>query len=130
MPAPASSRAFVNSLLVYSLVAIGCTGTVGLGMVWSRNAISELAQANKAITTQIAVLDRQSQETSAEIAAHLDPVALLQTNAEWHLGLVSPAPDHLHYLTQDAQIYLASQAHRGLFSDRAAAVTFRVAAQP
>jgi hypothetical protein len=127
MPA-SSNRAFVNSLLVYSLVAIGCTGTVGLGIVWSRNEISALARANKALATQIAILDRQSQETMAEIAARQDPVALLRTNAEWHLGLVSPDPDHLQYLPQDPQMYLASQAHRGLFNDHAAAVTFRVAA--
>jgi hypothetical protein len=125
-----SSRAFVNSLLVYSLVAIGCTGTVGLGMVWSRHEISALANENKALATQIAALDRQSQGTMAEIAAQQDPVALLQSNARWHLGLVPPAPDHLLYVNQDPEMVLASKRNRGLFEDRAAAVSFRVADQP
>jgi hypothetical protein len=125
-----SSRAFVNSLVVCSLVAIGCTGTVGLGMVWSRHELSMLARDNKQLATQITAIDRQCQETMAEIAALQDPVALLQRNSEWHLGLVSPAPEHLHYTRQDPQIYLASQRDRGLFNDGAAPVTFRLAAQP
>jgi len=125
-----SSRAFVNSLLVYSLVAIGCTGTVGLGMVWSRHQISELARENKALATRIAEIGRQSQETLAEIAALQDPVALLQRNAELHLGLVPPSPANLNYVTQDPEMYLASKQSLGLFNDRAVPVTFRVATQP
>jgi hypothetical protein len=126
----ASSRAFVNSLVVYSLVAIGCTGSVGLGMVWSRHELSMLARDNKQLSTQISTLDRQSQETLAEIAAQQDPVALLASNERWHLGLVPPDPDHLEHMTTDPEIYLASKRNRGLFEDRVAPVTFRVAAQP
>jgi hypothetical protein len=125
-----SSRAFVNTLLVYSLVAIGCTGTVGLGMVWSRHQISELARENKALATRIAELGRQTQETSAEIAAQLDPVVLLQRNAQLHLGLVPPAPTNLFYSNQDPEMHLAAKHNEGLFADRPANVTFRVAAQP
>jgi hypothetical protein len=125
-----SSPAFVNSLLVYSLVAIGCTGTVGLGMVWSRHEISILANDNKQLATRIAGLDRQCQETMAEIAAQQDPVALLQSNARWNLGLVPPAPDHLFYVNQDPEMHLSSKRERGLFEDRAEPVNFRVAAQP
>jgi Tfp pilus assembly protein PilN len=125
-----SSHAFVNSLVVYSLVAIGCTGSVGLGMVWSRRQISVLAQENKALATRIAEIDRLSQELGAEIAEQQDPAALLQRNAQLRLGLVQASPDRQSRLTEDAAIHLASKRNEGLYSDRGAAVSFRVAAQP
>ena len=123
-----SSPAFVNSLLVYSLVAIGCTGSVGLGMVWSRHEISALANENKQLTSRITVIDRQCQEVTAEIAAQEDPVALLKSNDRWHLGLQPPAPDRLSYVTLDAVMHLAAKGEVGLFNDRAPVK--RVAFQP
>jgi hypothetical protein len=125
-----SSSAFVNSLVVYSLVTIGCTGTVGLGMVWSRHEISGLANANKQLTTRITALDRQCQEVNAEIAAEEDPVALLKSNDRWHLGLQPPAPERLWYEPKDPAMHLAAKREMGLFNDRAAPVSLRVAAQP
>ncbi len=125
-----SSPAFVNSLLVYSLVAIGCTGSVGLGMVWSRRQISLLAGENKALASRIAEVARQSEETTAEVAAQQDPSALLQRNAEWHLGLVQPADDREQRIAEDPEMRLASKRNSGLFSDRAMPVAFRVASQP
>jgi hypothetical protein len=125
-----SSSAFVNSLLVYSLVAIGCTGTVGLGMVWSRHEISTLANDNKQLTTRITALDRQCQEVTAEIAAQEDPVALLKSNERWHLGLQPPAPERLYYVPRDPAMALAAKRDRGLYNDRALSVNFPVAVQP
>jgi len=125
-----SSAAFVNSLLACSLVAIGCTGTVGLGMVWARRQISVLAADNKALATRIAEIDRRCQEIGADIAEEQDPAALLQRNTQWSLGLVPPAPEQERRLPGDPAAHLAAKGNRGLFADRAVPVTFSVAAQP
>ena len=83
-----STHAFVNQLLVYTLVMIGFSGSIGLGTVWLRHQISLTANATKVLDARIAELDRQVDETTTAIETERDPQVLLQRNADWHLGLV------------------------------------------
>jgi hypothetical protein len=125
-----AAHAFVSPLLVYSLVAIGFTGSIGLGTVWTRRQISLVANDNKALAARIADLDRRCEEVTAEIAAAQDPDALQARNLQWHLGLVQPGEDQIHPVTLDPEMRLAQKHNGGLFEDHSVAVTFRVAAQP
>ena len=84
------SRAFVNQFLVYTLVAICGSASIGLGMVWIRHQISVTANANKALVASIDDLQRRIEETDAAISAEQDPAVLNRRNAEWQLGLVPP----------------------------------------
>ena len=69
-------HAFVNQVLVYSLVAICLSGSIGLGTVWMRHQISIVANANKALEARIADVARRCEEASAAIAAEQDPAVL------------------------------------------------------
>jgi hypothetical protein len=122
-----SSRAFVNQYMVFALVAICSTATVGLGTVWMRHQISLAANANKVLESQIAELDRRIEETDASVAAEQDPSVLNRRNAEWHLGLVAPGETQVHRITDDPVLRLASEHNRKLFGDGPATISLQVA---
>lgn len=122
----AHSHAFVNHLLVYSLVAIGFTGSVGLGTVWTRRQISLVANENKTLVARLAEVDRRCDETAAQIAAEEDPATLEQRNIQWRLGMVPPQPVRI---TDDPEAVLAAKRNRGLFRDGEVPVVFPAALQ-
>ena len=128
----ASNNAYVNQLLVYTLVMICFSGSIGLGTVWMRHQISLAANATKVLDARIAELDRRLNETKAVLEAEQDPAVLKQRNAEWHLGLVQPSPEQIVRLAGDPVMRLAAKRNRGLFNDGVTPVTvsLRVAAAP
>ena len=118
-----SNHAFVNQLLVYTLVMICFSGSIGLGTVWMRHQISLTANATKVLDARIAELDRQLNETKTVLEAEQDPVVLKQRNTEWHLGLVQPTADQIVRLPDDPVMRLAEKHNRGLFNDGVTPVT-------
>lgn len=121
------ARAFVNQFMVYALVAICGSASIGLGTVWMRHQISVAANANKALEASIADLERQIEETDAAIAAEQDPAVLNRRNAEWRLGLVPPAETQVRRVSEDPVARLAAIQNRKLFGDGPATVNLRVA---
>jgi hypothetical protein len=121
------SGAFVNQFMVYALVAICGSATIGLGTVWMRHQISLAANANKVLESQIADLDRRIEETDAAVAAEQDPSVLNRRNAEWHLGLVPPGETQVHRVPDDPVMRLASAHNRKLFGDGPATISLQVA---
>ncbi len=113
----ASTHAFVNQLLVYTLVMICFSGSIGLGTVWMRHQISLTANATKVLDARIAELDRRISEKTAVIEAEQDPAVLLQRNAAWHLGLVNPRKEQFVDVAGDPVRRLAAKRDRGLFLD-------------
>ena len=118
-----SNHAFVNQLLVYTLVMICFSGSIGLGTVWMRHQISLTANATKVLNARIAEVERQVSETTAVIEREQDPAILKQRNAEWHLGLVNPTKEQFVDVPGDAVRRLASKHNRGLFTDGVTPVT-------
>ncbi len=118
-----SNHAFVNQLLVYTLVMICFSGSIGLGTVWMRHQMSLTANATKVLDAKIADLDRRLSETKAVMEAEQDPTLLKQRNATWHLGLVPPTPDQIVRLPGDPVMRLAKKHNGGLFNDGVAPVT-------
>jgi hypothetical protein len=113
------SHAFVNQLLVYALVMICFTGSVGLGTVWLRHQISLAADRCKKIEAGIAELDRHLAETRAAIETEEGPDILKKRNIEWQLGLVPPTEAQVaERVGQDPGLRLVAKNNRGLFADR------------
>ncbi len=83
-------HAFVSQLLVYALVMISFTGSIGLGTVWLRNQIAQTANSIKVLETRTAEAERHLAETTTLIAAEQSPDILIRRNDEWHLGLIAP----------------------------------------
>lgn len=123
-----SSHGFVSHLLVYSLVAIGFTGSVGLGTVWTRRQISLVANENKALVATLAEVDRRSEEAAEQIAAEEDPANLEQRNIALRLGL--HAPVQLVRVSDDPEAVLAAKNNHRVFTDGESPVSFRLTPAP
>jgi hypothetical protein len=121
------SQAFVNQFMVYALVAISATASVGLGTVWMRHQISVAANANKVLEASIADVERRVEEADAAIAAEQDPAVLNRRNAEWHLGLVPPGETQVRRVSEDPVMRLASIHNRKLFGEGPATISLQVA---
>jgi hypothetical protein len=112
-----STHAFVNQLLVYTLVMICFSGSVGLGTVWLRYQISVTANRNKLLETRIAEVERHLAETNTEIETEQGPAMLQRRNTEWHLGLVQTQEARVAHVNEEVDIRLAAKRNQGLFSD-------------
>lgn len=124
-----ASHGFVNQLLVYTLVMIGFSGSIGLGAVWMRHQISITANANRVLDARIAAVERHLAEATTAAETERDASVLLRRNAEWHLGLVPPSQTQIVHIGADPVLRLAAKRNRGLFGDGPATVSLPVAYQ-
>lgn len=122
-----NNHAFVNQFVIYTLVAICFSGSIGLGTVWMRHQISLTANANKELETRLAELKRHLAETTTAIETEQSPAVLMQRNSRMNLGLISPV---VHSVAESPTQRLMGKNSRALRSDRALPVSFRLAAQP
>jgi hypothetical protein len=115
-----NNHAFVNQFVIYTLVTICFSGSIGLGTVWMRHQISLTANANKVLETRLAELNRHLAETATSIAIEQDPALLKQRNASMRLGLTPPVVEDV---IENAPQHLAAKASRAFLNDRAAPVS-------
>lgn len=114
-------HAFVNQLLVYTLVMICFTGSIGLGTVWLRNEMARTANSIKSYEYRTAEVERRLAETTALIGAEKSPETLIRRNREWRLGLA--APDYrtqIVSVTENPEERLASRRNREIFNAESA----------
>ena len=122
-----SSPGFINQLLVYTLVMICFSGSIGLGTVWMRHQISLTANATKQLDARIAAVERHLTEATAASEGERDANVLLRRNAEWKLGLVPPHPSQIVHVTEDPAKLLAAKRNRNLFGERSATLALPIA---
>lgn len=122
-----SSHGFVNQLLVYSLVMIGFSGSIGLGTVWMRHQISMAANSTKQLTARIADVERHLAEATAAAESERDANVLLRRNVEWRLGLVPPSQAQIVHVSDDPVTHLAAKRNRGLFGDGVVSISLPLA---
>lgn len=111
------SQAFVNQLLVYTLVMFCFSGSIGLGTVWMRHQISLSANQAKVLDARAVEVERQINETRAAIERAQDPAMLKLLNDQWRLGLVPPDAKNTSTIEADPILRLAAKHNRGLFAD-------------
>lgn len=124
-----SSHGFVNQLLVYTLVMIGFSGSIGLGTVWMRHQISVTANSTKILDARMAEVERHLAETITAAETERDPSVLLRRNVEWRLGLVPPDRTQIVHVSEDPVMRLAAKRNRGLFGDSAPTISLPIALQ-
>ena len=112
---PPPAHAFVNQLIALTLLLLVFSGTLGLGAVWVRQAISGTANRSRALELKIANVERQLDEVSAEVAAALNPDALLQQNQLMRIGLVSPQELQVVRVSESPELRLASKHNQEIF---------------
>jgi hypothetical protein len=121
-----TNHAFVNQFVIYTLLTICFSGSIGLGTVWMRHQISITANANKVLEARLAELKRHLAETNTAIEIQQSPAVLRQRNASMNLGLILP---EVQSVTESPTLRLVAKSSRALFDDRAVPVTFRLAAK-
>lgn len=88
---------------------VGLTGAVGVGAAWAQRQLSLIANDNRVLETQIAAVERQSEQLDTEIAQEQDARVLLARAAQWHLGLAAPAADRVEHVTIDPLRHLSAK---------------------
>lgn len=106
-PKPAASP--VNRLLVATLMLLAFAGSIGMGFVWLRHQISEVADSNKQMQQRLVEVQRRTAETNAEIAAELNPEVLLTQNSSLRLGLNMPHEHQIVSVAEPVEVRLASK---------------------
>ena len=119
-----AANAFINQLLVYTLVMLVFTGSIGFGTVWMRHEISLAANRNKNLQAHLAEVQRHLDQLTAEIAAAQNPDTLIRLNSEMRLGLVPPRQEQSEHVAVDAEQWLVEQGG-GLFIAEVKPVDFR-----
>ncbi len=120
-----TANAFINQLLVYTLVMLVFTGSIGFGTVWLRHEISLAANRNKMLQADLAEVQRQIDQFTAEIAAAKNPDTLIRLNSEMRLGLVPPREEQSEHVAVDVGLRLAAKRNQDLFIAEVQPVVFR-----
>jgi hypothetical protein len=128
---PPPANANINRLIALSLMLLVFSGTLGLGAVWVRQEISQTANRSRALVAKIADVERRLDEVNAEVAAAVNPDALLKQNQAMRLGLGTPQEARVVRLDGSPELHLAAKRNREIFSTAAvpagdSPVTFRL----
>ena len=118
---PSSAHAFISQLLVYTIMMICVTGSVGMGTVWLRHQISKTANATKDMERQIAAIERQIAESTARLAAAQSPEMLELKNRSLGLGLVPPQDLQIVRIDESPEDRLSAKRNIEIFAEEAAA---------
>jgi N-acetylmuramic acid 6-phosphate (MurNAc-6-P) etherase len=127
-----TSHAFVNQMLVYTLVMICFSGSIGLGTVWLRHQISLTANNTKLLEQRIIESERHLAELNTQITAEQSIDVLARRNNEWKLGLVLPKEPQVVRVSESPERRLAERNNIEVFAPEAvvsgnvAPVRFRV----
>ena len=127
------THAFVNQLLIYTLVMICFSGSIGLGTVWLRHQISLTANNTKLLEQRIVEAERHLAELNTQVTAEQSIDVLARRNAEWNLGLVLPKEPQVVRVAGSPERRLASRNNAEVFAPEAVAtgtvtaVRFRIA---
>jgi cell division protein FtsB len=113
---PPPAQAHVNRLIALSLLLLVFSGTLGLGAVWVRQEISQTANRSRALVGKISEIERRIDEVNAEIAAAVNPDALLKQNQAMRLGLASPREIQVVRIDGSPELRLAAKRNREIFS--------------
>lgn len=117
-PPPANS--LVNRIIAMILTLLVLSGTLGLGAVWMRQEISQTANRSRAYEGQITDVERRLDEVNAQVAAALNPDALLRQNQFMTLTLATPRELQVVRVSESAELRLATKRNREVFNLSAA----------
>jgi len=118
---PPPAHAFVNRLIALTLLLLIFSGSLGLGAVWMRQEISQVANRSRALEGEMAKVERRLAAVNTEVATALNTKALLQQNEAMRLGLAFPHEIQVIRIDGSPERRLASRRNADRF-DLASAV--------
>ncbi|RRJ95756.1 hypothetical protein Ga0100231_017200 [Opitutaceae bacterium TAV4] len=116
-----TQHAFVNQLLIGTLVVFVLGGGAGLGTVWLRHQISITANSTLRAEQQIAEIERSLAEVNTRIASEQSPDTLERRNRNLRLDLAFPASDRIVRVSEPVEQILARKRNQELFNSDTAA---------
>ncbi len=111
------TSAFVNQMLVYTLVMICFSGSIGLGTVWMRQQIAQTAKSIQQVEASTEEIERRLAETTSVIAEEQSAESLNRRNTQWKLGLVQPTEQQVVRVGEQPERRLNAKRNAELFSD-------------
>ena len=112
---PPPTPGLVNRVIALTLLLLTFTGTLGLGAVWMRQGISSTANSNRALEDRITQVERRLDEVNAEVAAAVNPDALLRQNTFMRLALVAPREIQVVRPEGSPELRLAAKRNQEIF---------------
>jgi hypothetical protein len=120
-----AANAFINQFVVYTLVMLVFTGSIGFSTVWLRHEISLTANRNKSLQARIAEVQRHLDQLTAEIAAIQNPDTLIRLNSDMRLGLVPTRQEQSEHVAGSVEEWLAERTGQELFQAEVRPVVYR-----
>lgn len=125
-------RAFVNQFVIYTLVMIGVSGSMGMGAVWLRHQISAVANETQRMELRLAQIERRLAEINTQITAEQSITLLAKRNQEWRLGLVPPREQQVVRVATNVENRLSARRNAELYAktsdEQSGALRFRLQA--
>ncbi len=121
---PPPAPGLINRVIALTLLLLVFTGTLGLGAVWMRQEISSTANYTRTLEDKLTGVERRLDEVNAEVAAAVNPDALLRQNSFMNLTLATPREIQVVRVTGSAELRLAAKRNREVFNLAATASDF------
>lgn len=114
-----NTAAFVNQLLVGTLVMICFGGSLGLGTVWLRHQMTVTADNTKQMEQRLAEVQRHIGELNTQISEASTIAELNARNAQWNLGLVQPRDQQVVWVGDSPERRLSERNNAAIFASEA-----------
>lgn len=125
---PPPAPGLINRFFALILLLLIFAGSLGLGAVWARQGLSQVANRNRVLAGKLADIDRRLDEVSAQVAAAVNPDALLHQNQVMRLTLASPREVQVVRVAESPELRLAQKRNSEIFNLTAA--TFNTGQAP
>ena len=113
---PPPARTIVNRIIFLTLCCLMLTGTLGLGAVWVRQEISQVANHSRSLQVKLEDVERRLDEVNAQVAAAVNPDTLLNRNRSMNLALAAPREAQVVRVGESVELRLAAKRNREIFS--------------
>lgn len=118
---PPPTNTLVNRAILLTLCLLVFAGSLGLGAVWMRQEISQAANESRALHAKLEDLGRSLDEVNVQVAAAVNPDALLRQNQAMNLALVTPREVQVQRVNVSPELRLAEKRNREVFRVAASA---------
>ncbi len=119
---PPPANTLVNRVIFLTLLLLVFSGSIGLGAVWMRQEISQAANESRLLHARLADIERRLDEVNAQVAAAVNPDALLKQNQSMRLALAAPREIQVVRIGESPEMRLAAKRNREVFSIAAASL--------
>jgi hypothetical protein len=113
---PPPTPANINRVIFLTLALLVFSGTLGLGAVWMRQEIFRTANSSRALVARYTDVERRLDEVDAQVAAAVNPDALLRQGTSMHLALATPREIQVQRVAESPELRLAAKRNLEVFS--------------